>query len=121
MHPGPYGSSEGSSSQRLDARHLRDVRRAAVPFSEQVDAVHCCVLPRAVVPSLLCNVFCTMSSPRRGGLREPTRLNALLLPKFDGWAIILPLAAPSVRRAHPRPSPPVPESMTIPQISSIVI
>jgi hypothetical protein len=48
-------------------------------------------------------------------MSEPIRLNSLLLPKFDGWAIILPLAAPSVRRAHPRRSPPVPESMTIPR------
>jgi len=51
---------------------------------------------------------------RLGEISEPIRLNSALLPKFDGWAIILPLAAPSVRRAHPRPSPSVPESMTIP-------
>jgi hypothetical protein len=56
-----------------------------------------------------------MSSPRLGEMSEPIRLNSLLLPKFDGWAIILPLCSTICPSCASAPFAPVPESMTIPR------
>jgi hypothetical protein len=51
---------------------------------------------------------------RLGEMSEPIRLNSLLLPKFDGWAIILPLCSTVCPSCASAPFAPVPESMTIP-------
>jgi hypothetical protein len=56
-----------------------------------------------------------MNSPRQGEMSEPIRLNSLLLPKFDGWAIILPLCSTVCPSCASAPFAPVPESMTIPR------
>ena len=70
---------------------------------------------------MLCNIVCTMISPRLGEMSEPIRLNSLLLPKFDGWAIILPLCSTVCPSCASAPFAAFLQSMTIPQISSIVI
>jgi len=46
-------------------------------------------------------------------MSEPIRLNWLLLPKFDGWAIILPLCSTVCSSCASAPFAPAPESMTI--------
>jgi len=51
---------------------------------------------------------------RLGEISEPIRLNSALLPKFDGWAIILPLCSTVCPSCASAPFAPVPESMTIP-------
>jgi hypothetical protein len=60
-----------------------------------------------------------MSSPRQGEMSEPIRLNSLLLPKFDGWAIILPLCSTVCPSCASAPFAPVPESMTIPRSKAV--
>jgi len=51
---------------------------------------------------------------RLGEISEPIRLNSALLPKFDGWAIILPLCSTVCPSCASAPFAPVPESMAIP-------
>src|SRR6266496_1395986 len=77
-HAGRLRKTQAQRTQRVHTRHLRHCGRAAIPFSEQMDAVHCCT------PSPpWCVVF--------------SSVNSILLPKISAWAIILMLSRERAR------------------------